>query len=201
MLFHRSAASDTKIEPPAKFTFAELNDDAFDHSPLFSVRNRHERFRRRLAEGHRCFGFTTGDGRPVTYMWLTRMDAGGAVPVGPGVALKPGGGDAYIWDCRTDETVMRRGLYRGGLLALAALAEQDGASDIWIDCAPDNTASRAGIASAGFQPHTAWNIAKIGGFVCFRQKGTQPRYGLFSIALQLPELFGNLSCSRCEQSS
>lgn len=191
ILFRRDCAA-TGPGEIAGFRFGPLDAAAFAAADLFAERNRRARFTARLAAGHRCFGFTDETGVPVAYLWLTRANAGGAVPVGPGVDLLPDAGDAYVWDCRTAEAAQRRGLYANALLRLAGLAAAEGADAIWIDCAPDNAASIAGIVRAGFAPAARWRIRRLGPLRTFasdngvRRLGTAP-LEVPLVALKRPE--------------
>lgn len=188
ILFTRAAGEATPVPDQADLNFTELNPSGLDKSPLFSERGRHERFSRRFTEGHRCFGFVASDGTPLSYLWLTRRDQGARIPIGLGVNLLPGTDDAYIWDCRTDQAAQGRGLYRDGLRHLAALAKNEAAANVWIDCAPDNIASRAGIAAAGFHQSTAWAILRAGDLIRFQSDGKRTRFGFSSLAIDLQAL-------------
>mgnify|MGYP003652498933 CR=1 FL=1 len=187
ILFRRDTGDITPA-PVSGYEFRQFHPPAFEDAPLFSARDRAARFRARLSEGHRCFGFVDAEGAPSAYLWFTRPGAGNVVPIGGGVRLEPGGGDAYVWDCRTVEAAQGNGLYRTGLQSLAALAGSEGARHVWIDCAPDNAGSIAGIRRAGFNDVLRWQVVRAGPVRIFLGRQGPCRIGVGPLKVPLTAL-------------
>lgn len=188
ILFRRDTGNSTP-PPVAGYEFRQFKAPSFVDAPLFAAKDRAARFRARLAEGHRCFGFVDATGAPVAYLWFTRPGAGDAVHIGGGVRLEPGENDAYVWDCRTAEATQGRGLYRAALQQLTALAGSEGASHVWIDCAPDNAGSIAGIRRAGFSDVLRWWVIRAGPFRIFLARRGPCRIGTGPLKVALTTLF------------
>ena len=101
----------------------------------------------RLGAGHRAY-VARLDGTPVAYGWVATLAAAiGELDVA--FALPPG--DRYLWDFATLPAWRGRGLYPRLLQAILAQEGNDGRR-FWIINAPENRASAAGIAKAGFRP-------------------------------------------------
>jgi hypothetical protein len=79
-------------------------------------------------------------------------------------------------------------LYRAALLQLAAQAGDEGSQAIWIDCAPDNAASIAGIGSAGFAAVARWSVQRIGPLRIFHAENRLIRIGGNELAVPLDRL-------------
>ena len=159
--------------PFGPYAFRELGAADFCSDSVFQEKGRAGRFKARLGEGHRCFGFVA-DGRTAAYLWLT---CNGPAPLAFGLTLTLAERSAYVWDCRTDVAHARRGLYREGLLRMRALAQADA---VWISCERSNAPSRAGILGSGFDERfgldltRAWRwrrIGRIGGEAAWRRPG------------------------------
>lgn len=100
---------------------------------------------RRLSDGHRPY-VAWLDGQPVAYGWVaTRTAHIGELDLS--IALPSG--DRYLWDFATLPDWRGRGIYPR-LLQAILMAELFEAERFWIIAAPENRASSAGIAKAGF---------------------------------------------------
>ncbi|MEA2525072.1 MAG: hypothetical protein QOF73_2299 [Thermomicrobiales bacterium] len=103
--------------------------------------------RARLDGGHRAY-VARIDETPVAYGWMASLGASiGELDLAFGLP----GGDRYLWDFVTLPVWRGRGLYPRLLQAILA-SERGRAERFWIINAPENRASAAGIAKAGFQP-------------------------------------------------
>lgn len=101
--------------------------------------------RRRLDEGHRPY-VAWLDGCPVAYGWVaTRTAHIGELDLTITLPAE----DRYLWDFATLPAWRGRGVYPR-LLQSILTAESSGAERFWIIAAPENRASSAGIAKAGF---------------------------------------------------
>ena len=110
----------------------------------------------RLARGCRCFGAWSGD-RLVGYGWLsTAPEWIGEL----GVEIRPGPGEAYVWNCVTLPAHRRQGIFRSLLQCVLASAAGEGLTRLWIGSVED-FADRA-IRDAGFRPvlnFESWSFA------------------------------------------
>jgi GNAT superfamily N-acetyltransferase len=103
--------------------------------------------RARLAGGHRAYVAWIGE-TPVAYGWAASLTAGiGELDLAFSIAAE----DCYLWDFATLPEWRGRGIYPRLLQAILT-AEGRRADRFWIINAPENRASAAGIAKAGFQP-------------------------------------------------
>lgn len=100
---------------------------------------------RRLGEGHRAY-VATLDGAPAAWGWVAtrtarigELDASFEIPAG----------DRYLWNFVTLPAHRGRGVYPR-LLDAIVRAESAEADRFWVAYAPENHASAAGIARAGF---------------------------------------------------
>jgi GNAT superfamily N-acetyltransferase len=101
----------------------------------------------RLGAGHRAY-VARLDGTPVSYGWVATLAASiGELDIA--FALTPC--DRYLWDFATLPEWRGRGLYPRLLQAILNQESADGRR-FWIITAPENMASAAGIAKAGFGP-------------------------------------------------
>ncbi|MFL5759732.1 MAG: GNAT family N-acetyltransferase [Thermomicrobiales bacterium] len=101
----------------------------------------------RLDAGHRAY-VARLDGTPVSYGWVATLAASiGELDIA--FALTPC--DRYLWDFGTLPAWRGRGLYPRLLQAILKQESAD-ARRFWIINAPENLASAAGIAKAGFAP-------------------------------------------------
>jgi GNAT superfamily N-acetyltransferase len=82
----------------------------------------------RLARGCRCFGVWR-DGELAGYGWLsTDSEWIGELEL----EIKPGAGEAYIWNCFTLAQHRRRGVLRALLAGIRAQAQSEGMKRVWI---------------------------------------------------------------------
>jgi GNAT superfamily N-acetyltransferase len=82
----------------------------------------------RLARGCRCFGAWAGDDL-LGYGWLSS----GPEWIGEvDLEIKPGDGEAYIWNCVTLPAHRRTGVFGAMVAGIAARARTDGLSRLWI---------------------------------------------------------------------
>jgi GNAT superfamily N-acetyltransferase len=100
-----------------------------------------------LGAGHRAY-VARLDGTPVAYGWVATLAAAiGELDVS--FDLTPG--DRYLWDFATLSAWRGHGLYPRLLQEILRQEGEDG-PHFWIINAPENRASAAGIAKAGFSP-------------------------------------------------
>lgn len=132
--------------------------EAIEHfdDPVFQAKRRHEHFRRRLAAGHRCFGYRDA-GEVVCYLWLT---TGKTAPLFMNTELIVPPDEIYIWDCRTIESHQGRGYYTRGLLAARAYA--GGARQVRILTERANLPSQKAILRSGFEPFCHFRVFRLG---------------------------------------
>ncbi|HSS92420.1 MAG TPA: GNAT family N-acetyltransferase [Candidatus Dormibacteraeota bacterium] len=82
----------------------------------------------RLARGCRCFGAWSG-GVLAGYGWLSS----GPEWIGElDLEIRPGAGEAYIWNCATLPDHRRKGVFRDIVAGLAALGRAERLSRLWI---------------------------------------------------------------------
>jgi len=137
--------------------------------PIFLQKNRQYHFRRRLEEGHRCFGYRDA-GEVVCYLWLT---VGKTAPAFLGADLVVPADQVYVWDCRTAESHQRRGYYSRGLRA--ACASPGGARRVTILTDTANVASQRAIMKSGFRPFCHFAFRRIGFLRFVAEDGGRPR--------------------------
>lgn len=101
--------------------------------------------RRRLDQGHRPY-IAWLDGQPTAYGWVATQTA----EIGElDLIINLSRSQRYLWDFATLPEWRGRGIYPRLLQAILA-AESAEAEHFWIIAAPENRASSAGIAKAGF---------------------------------------------------
>ncbi len=166
-------AEEKAIKIPPGYSFAEINRRHIEEDPVFSEKQRRERFLRFLQDGHRCYGFFTENGNIASYIWLTTQNRELTVPwIFKGkLILRPNIG--YIWNCFTDSAHRRKGLYTAGLLKGQSISLKEGARDVYIYCAADNAHSRAGILKALFTEEFSFSGIGMLGIYLIR-KGNEP---------------------------
>ncbi len=82
----------------------------------------------RLSRGCRCFGAWAGDDL-VGYGWLSS----GPEWIGEvDLEIRPGHGEAYIWNCMTLPSHQRHGVFGAMVTGIAARAKTEGLSRLWI---------------------------------------------------------------------
>ncbi len=107
----------------------------------------------RLARGCRCFGVRR-DGELAGYGWLST----GPEWIGElELEIKPGAGEAYIWNCFTLSHHRRRGVLRALLAGIRARAQSDGMRKVWIGSVAI-PAERA-FGPSGFKPALEFEVA------------------------------------------
>jgi GNAT superfamily N-acetyltransferase len=112
----------------------------------------------RLARGCRCFGVWR-DGELAGYGWLsTQPEWIGELEL----EIKPGPGEAYIWNCFTLAHHRRRGVLRALLAGIRARAQSDGMNRIWIGSVAIPAERTFG--PSGFNPALAMTSTTIAGF-------------------------------------
>ena len=111
----------------------------------------------RLARGCRCFGVRR-EGDLAGYGWLST----GSEWIGElELEIKPGAGEAYIWNCFTLSNHRRRGVLRALLAGIRARAQAEGRKRVWIGSVAI-PAERA-FGPSGFNPALAMTAVKIAG--------------------------------------
>jgi hypothetical protein len=99
----------------------------------------------RIEHGHRAYVAAVG-GVPAAYGWVASLGAS----IGElGIGFSLGRSDRYLWDFVTLPAFRGRGIYPR-LLREIMTREGQSANRFWIINAPENVASAAGIAKAGF---------------------------------------------------
>jgi GNAT superfamily N-acetyltransferase len=82
----------------------------------------------RLSRGCRCFGAWAG-GELLGYGWLST----GAEWIGEvDLEIRPGDGEAYVWNCVTLPPHRRQGVFGAMVSGIAARARTEGLSRLWI---------------------------------------------------------------------
>ena len=100
----------------------------------------------RFERGCRCFGAWSAS-QVVSYGWLSS----GPEWIGElGLQIRPGPGEAYVWNCVTLPEHRRQGVFRSLLRCVMAAAAAEGLRRLWIGSVEDY-ADRA-IVEAGFKP-------------------------------------------------
>lgn len=100
----------------------------------------------RLARGCRCFG-ACRDGRLAGYGWLS---AGPEWIGEAGVEVRPGPGEAYVWNCVTLPADRRNGVFGSLLSHLVAVARAERVRRLWIASAAGG--APGAVVAAGFAP-------------------------------------------------
>ena len=100
---------------------------------------------RRLGGGHRAY-VALVDGQPAAWGWVATRTA----EIGElGTAFVIGRGERYLWNFVTLKSHRGQGIYPR-LLDAIVRAESCEAERFWIAYAPENHASKVGVAKAGF---------------------------------------------------
>jgi hypothetical protein len=100
----------------------------------------------RLARGCRCFAARRGP-EVLAYGWLSS----GPEWIGEvELEVRPGPGEAYVWNCVTLPGHRRRGHFRGLLLHVVATACRERLVRLWIGSLEGG--AEAALAGAGFEP-------------------------------------------------
>jgi GNAT superfamily N-acetyltransferase len=100
----------------------------------------------RLARGCRCFAIRAG-GKVAGYGWLsTAPEWIGELAL----EIRPGPGEAYVWNCVTLPAHRRRGFFRALLQTIVERARGEGMERLWIGTL--DAVGVSAVAHAGFQP-------------------------------------------------
>ena len=106
----------------------------------------------------RCYAGQVGD-EVVTSGWVSEVDTG----VGEIAAtIRPGEGEAYIWDCRTAARFRRRGFYRDLLTQIVADLGRRGLRRVWIATLERRSGGYRGVERAGFHPVLRIRYVQLG---------------------------------------
>jgi GNAT superfamily N-acetyltransferase len=125
-----------------------VRNSAADHVELFTPAML-DLFEDTLRRGERGF-MVTRNGKLIHYSWLAaRNEVVAASEVGEACRLSLDRTAAVIYHCWTAPAERGQGIYARVLRRLCQIAADDGL-DAWIYCVPENTASIAGIRTAGF---------------------------------------------------
>lgn len=125
----------------------------------------------RQARGCRCFAVCGGDesGEIRAYGWLTQ----GPEWIGEiGLEIRPGPGDAYIWNCVTLEPHRRTGMFRAIVRHITEVAKSEGKERLWI-ASVAGTAERA-IAELGYIPVVRASVTVVGPLRWLHLSGDSP---------------------------
>lgn len=96
----------------------------------------------------RCYAGRVGDDI-ASYGWVSEAETAlGEIEA----IIRPGDGEAYIWDCRTLPAFRGRGLYRDLLTQLVTDLSRDRLHRAWIATLQRNRAGCRGVMRAGFHP-------------------------------------------------
>jgi GNAT superfamily N-acetyltransferase len=100
----------------------------------------------RLVRGCRCFGAWSGDVL-AGYGWLSS----GPEWIGElDLEIRPGAGEAYVWNCATLPDHRRKGVFRDIVAGLTALARAERLSRLWIGTVA--VPAEKAVPQAGFAP-------------------------------------------------
>ena len=122
----------------------------------------------RFERGSRAFAVIEA-GNVVSYGWLsTATEWIGEL----GVAISPGAGEAYIWNCLTLADHRRRGHYRALLEGIVAQGRREGMARLWIGSTED-PAQKAD-ADAGFVTVLNFTVRRLAG-LRWLSAGPDPR--------------------------
>lgn len=106
----------------------------------------------------RCHGGLVGD-EIATFGWVSHSET----PIGEiAASIRPAGGEAYIWDCRTRPAFRGRGFYRNLLAHMLADLSRDGLHRIWIATLEGSGAGTRGVQRAGFHPVLRIRFLQLG---------------------------------------
>lgn len=106
----------------------------------------------------RCYAGQVGD-EVLTSGWVSEVDTW----VGEIAAtIRPGEGEAYIWDCRTAPLFRRRGFYRDLLTQVMADLGRRGLGRAWIATLERTSGGYRGVKRAGFHPVLRIRYVQLG---------------------------------------
>jgi len=111
----------------------------------------------RMARGCRCFTARAGE-EVVAYGWLA---TGGEWIGEVELEIRPGPGEAYIWNCATVPAHRRKGYFRAVVAGMVAQARAEGLHRLWIGTL-DIPPAKA-VADAGFVPTVRFTSVWLSG--------------------------------------
>jgi GNAT superfamily N-acetyltransferase len=121
----------------------------------------------RMARGCRCLVLRVGD-EIAAFGWL----ATGPEWIGElELEIRPGPGEAYVWNCATDPRHRRKGFFRSVVSGIAARARHEGVKRLWIGTV-DIPAAK-GVADAGFVPALRFTSVWVSGMRWLRVKAAE----------------------------
>jgi hypothetical protein len=144
----------------------------------------------RHARGCRCFAAYAGR-EVVSYGWLST----GAEWIGEiRLEIRPGPGEAYVWNCLTLPVHRRRGMFRAVLIRISTVLKEEGIARLWIASGGGGGAEKA-VSDAGFRPvlildESALGLASLRLLRATAIPGADP--GLVSAARQVLAAGGRL---------
>ncbi len=110
----------------------------------------------RWARGCRCFAICEG-GEVHAYGWVST----GPEWIGEAAAeIRPGAGEAYVWNCVTLPPYRRRGLFRNLVAGITVRLTAEGVTRIWI-AGIDGTAEKA-LQDVGYEPALKLDVRRWG---------------------------------------
>jgi len=110
----------------------------------------------RFARGCRCFAAWRGP-EVIAYGWLSE----GPEWIGElELEIRPGPGEAYLWNCVTLPAQRRAGLFRALLVHVARGCSREGLSRLWLGGLGDEPASKA-LPEAGFAPVLDFELERL----------------------------------------
>jgi GNAT superfamily N-acetyltransferase len=116
-----------------------------------------DRALRRFTPNRRCYAAWV-EGALAACGWLSFE----AEEIGElNIQIRPGPGEAYIWDCVTAPVFRRLRLYSALLAHISAELRGEGLCRVWIAAELNNLPSQRGILRAGFQPVADLVVARV----------------------------------------
>ena len=113
----------------------------------------------RFERGCRCLAAWTG-GRVVAYAWLSM----GPEWVGElGCRIRPGPGEAYVWNCVTAPPYRHQRLYTALLGEAAGRLCQEGLTRLWVVTLAEVPHASRGVMAAGFRAALSLSARRLGG--------------------------------------
>jgi len=113
----------------------------------------------RLQRGDCCYTVRL-DGRLAHYSWVQRSGLHPITEAGRSVLV--GGGEFWIYHCRTAEWARGKGIYPATLERIVRDHFESGYSTAWIYTTQENFASQRGILRAGFGLQTTFTAIRLG---------------------------------------
>lgn len=137
-------------------TFQVLSVKDLEKCSAAHEKNRLSIFKRRIKEGHQCYGHVDIESKvAVSYFWVTQ---GATAPFDFGTEIEVHENEAYIWDCRVVERAQGRGFYQHGLTEISAYLKAEKA---YVLSEKRNIKSCNGIKKSGFYNSEFFSLYKI----------------------------------------